>query len=289
MDDVKDLDGEVSRRELIRVGATMVVGGALTLGLVGCGGAREYAREAIMPQDEAGDSRMIGSDPRKAVFYEAWYALRESFLRTPNDAGPTGGAKIWDSTCLSNWNYIGSDPNAFTKVQAIPGKVNASVATDPQFATGDAYGKKSGLGRGGQCVYFGCLILYRALNGFMFSTDKSHSNFRWSDLTSRNYPSATEAVAGDLVFKPDGTQHLAVCVGRSGNSLDIVDSNYFGTTGKDEGKQYQVGKLTDKNGKFIAWSSEIIGRHIVDARTYRVITGNAKKHPNLPHRRWYNL
>jgi hypothetical protein len=177
----------------------------------------------------------------------------------------------------------------FSKVQDIPGKANASVATEPSFSTGDGYGRKNGYGRGGQCVYFGCLILFRALNGFIFSTDRSHSNFRWSDLTSRAYPSATEAVAGDLVFRPDGTQHLAVCVGRRDKTMDIVDSNWFATKYDEYSKQFKVGSLTNSKGQVVAWSSEIIGRHTVDATQFRVITGDAKKNTNLPHRRWYNL
>lgn len=270
--------------EMKKIHAYVFVG--FLVGITGCGGETSVSSGTI-PETTP---RMIGNDKRKAVYYECWYALRSSYLTTPNDSGPTGGLKIKDRVA-SDWNYLGNDPNAFSKVQATVGSGNASVSS--YFGTSDNYGKHvsggTAYGRGGQCTYFGCLILYRALNGFMFNSntdvqrDSSKGRFYWGDLDPARYPKATDAQPGDLVFTKSGTFHLAVCVGRpDSKTMDVVESNFTGYNDP----LYSVGTY---NG---ASNSELVARRRIDisgtdSGGYRAIFGDSARRPDLHHRRWY--
>ncbi|MCW3100937.1 MAG: hypothetical protein JWL77_6555 [Chthonomonadaceae bacterium] len=232
------------------------------------------------PNDSAHIS-MIGTDRRKAVVFECWYALRQSFLSTPNDNGPTDEPKLFGDV-VGGWNYLANDTHAMEQVKSIVGEGNYSVASNPGFNSGDNYAfEKAGspdnrhLGRGGQCTYFTCLILYRALNGFRFSTRATPAGketFLWADLTSTKYPSATGAQPGDVVFKKGTINHIGICVMNFGDgTLDIVDSNDCG-----------FGKSTYAVGSYGGYyNSEMIGRHRVNvaAEGYRVFSGNKKNNP----------
>ena len=263
--------------------------------LVGCGG--QVSGEKVTSENQgslpSSDSirpnprpYMIGSDRRMAVVYESWFALRRSYLQTPNSTGPTDGLTL-KGRVASDWNYIGSDPNAFTQVRGVLSS-NSSVCT--YFGTGDDYGMKQSqngirYGRGGQCTYFANLILYRALGGFQFSSNASAGSggrFVWADLSQSAYPKATEAQPGDLVFIKSGVWHIAVCVRRpSSTSMEVVESNYTG-----------YGESTHSVGIYNGThNSELIARRIInftndDANGYRAIPGDGR-YPNLKHRRWY--
>ncbi len=240
----------------------------------------------------ASQPRMIGSDRRMAVVYECWYALNSNYKQHPDGIGPHGEPTVWGNT-VSNWHYLSDDTNALQQVKSIVGSdkygPNWTVATN--FGPGDDYAIKQTLepnsrklGRGGQCTYFTCLILYRALGGFRFSTratPKGYEAFAWGDLAAgvkKLYPVATDAQPGDVVFKLGSPNHVGICVNNFHNgTLEIVDSNFSGYGNKT----YAVGRYNPPNSNLFFYNSEIIGRHIVNINSegYRLFSGDHNKNP----------
>jgi hypothetical protein len=200
--------------------------------------------------------RMIGSDRRMAVVYECWYALRRSYINTPNASGPYGGLVI-DNCVVSDWNYLASDYSSTNwMVTSAPTYTKyITQCTDyptASFLCSNTYGLKNGYGRGMQCVAFARYILYRALR-------YSKGPTSWSTYVQGANGSASLAKPGDLVFRYNSVNksgHVAVCVKNMGASgIDVVDSNQVGY------KKY--GKYSIAGGP----DSEIIGRHPISLNT----------------------
>ena len=107
-----------------------------------------------------------------------------------------------------------------------------------------AYDMKGGYERTGQCFFFTVLILRRSL-----SYDLPVS---WSSYPT-NGPSARNSQPGDVVYyrnyPSNGANHIGIVVGKNGDGMDVVDSNFVG-----------YGHLPIKSG---VSDSEVIGRHWV--------------------------
>ena len=283
------------------------------LSLAGCGGGGSSSNGGSSttpnPMSQAPAAQTAGSNPassssilqphnitsnrQMAVVYEAFYALRNSWLNPPNTTGPTvanaGGTSITIGSVkylVSDWNYIGSDWNAVSYVAAPPppkygiGWDNATVA-DQSFFKGPKYGTYNGYGRGGECLFFVNLILWRS----HLITDPRQLYINWGSIVDTNMhgknPSdaAIDAQPGDLVFykRTDIGNHIGICVQRlSSTSIDVIDSNYIGTL---KTKQYSVSP-NNKDPKYAATYqtySEIIGRHAVSSGAgWHVFSGNGR-------------
>lgn len=233
---------------------------ALTaVALVGCGGQGQtdtaglqapssqevQAKIAIPEPDEVKVpgfiTEQIGSDRRKAVIYEAFYALRQSWINPPNQNGPYGGNQL-GGCVVGDWPYLGSDPGQLNYVTKRIYRSNASISSlDMSTSTYDMYG---GYERAGQCLFFANLILRRALNYDL--------PVAWASYPT-NGPSAQSAQAGDVVYyrnyKVTGNNHIGIVVLTTSGGMDIVDSNYVGSISNPIRKGYP--------------DSEIIGRHWV--------------------------
>lgn len=184
------------------------------------------------------ESEMIGSNPRMSVVYECWFALRRSYLSTPNSEGPRGGLSIGGMT-VSDWNYLNSDGNAINVIKGIYGSNVSRCASGYSCYSGYYYGRTGGYGRGGQCVSFAATILLRSRNYRLYWT--------WANTRPCNYSSARYAQPGDLIFRKTGIWHVAIVVQNLGYGLDVVDSNWVG-----------YGSYRVRSGYS---DSEIIGRH----------------------------
>lgn len=129
----------------------------------------------FVPASLAQGSQRFSTNDRYAVVLDALYALNQQ------DDG-TCGQTTYDGKCVSNWNFLGSDTNSYSYMKGLFG-CNASdwaVAADapcqnfmgmtvPSFysdladyglsTAGGLYGS---VGRGGQCVFFVNLVLWRS-------------------------------------------------------------------------------------------------------------------------------
>lgn len=201
----------------------------------------------------------IGSDPRKAIVYECWYALRKSYLSTPNDEGPHDGRTISGST-VSDWNYLASDQGAFDTMR---GYYRSNSSVSPWFGTSDTYALKGGYGRGGQCTFFASLIIYRAVRKTVL----------FYGAAAGNVVPVRYARPGDVILRKNyggltgQVPHVAVVVKVLGDGLDVVDSNWVGY------RYYPVA-----SGYL---SSEIIGRHPLtwsqlDRESWRCLSGSGR-------------
>jgi hypothetical protein len=190
-------------------------------------------------------SRAIGGDPRLAVRNECWYALDPAWLNKPNDdQGPSGISMGRISGC-SKWHYISTDGNnnALRYVlSTYGGYVSDLIPFSRQMSSSevaywigqlanDAYAMNfrtyRGVGHGAQCVSFATMILYRARGGYKLK-------WSWGSINPSNYPSAINALPGDLVFYKSGSGgHVAVCVRNYGSGITVVDSNYVGGNGNE--------------------------------------------------------
>lgn len=84
----------------------------------------------------------------------------------------------------------------------------------------------NGFGKGGQCLFFVNLLLYRS------EADRTAGKFTsWSrNINLYNTTiTADRPRAGDIIFQP--STHISVVVARSGNDIAIVESNYGYTEG----------------------------------------------------------
>jgi hypothetical protein len=233
----------------------------LAVAAAGCGG--NQAASSLASESEG--SRAIGNDRQQAVAYECFYALRSSWRNPPNTTGPTAAtegsrAGIGSSPVVSNWNYIGDDPNAFS---VIAGKMGDNSSVCPFFGTGSSYGTYQGFGRGGECLFFANLILFRS----RFTTKRAQY-YSWSSLTDSGV--ATAAKVGDLIFRV--RDHVMVCVKRnSDGSADIVESNWA-SNGKTSPNLVAPSREAPYNTY-----CEIIGRRNLSAtelKNWRFFDGN---------------
>ena len=132
---------------------------------------------SFVPDESPDISLRLGSNDREAVKLECFYALN------PSHNG-TSGKKI-NGWTVSDWNYLASDLNAWSAVRDCYGSAwcgldgNATYCgcshggyswhmikgSKSFYRYPSAYGYQDGYGRGGQCRYFGNLILYRSGTG----------------------------------------------------------------------------------------------------------------------------
>lgn len=165
-------------------------------------------------------SRLAGN-PRYAVVLEAFYALSQSHNGSSNKRYQTG-SYVWTA---SDWNYLASDLNAYNRL--INDWYHGYASVIPLFYSNVwAYGLYNGYGRGGQCMYFSNLLVFRS------GTDSRYFP-GYSSLPKNK--SARCAQRGDVIFRWSGgpNGHVAVVVailaGNSSNctvsAVDVVDSN----------------------------------------------------------------
>lgn len=210
----------------------------------------------------------ITSDRRMAVVYEAFYAMDPSWLNPSNQTGPTTGIPIVGGTA-SKWNYIGSD---WTGASHVADQSYGNATVSSFFGPSDSYGRYQSIGRGGECLYFANLILWRS----HLITDNRAIYTSWGSIVDCG--PATDGQPGDLVFYKNkknikDNNHIGVYVyKRDSTHFDVIDSNYLGTA-KDS--QYSV---SPKNPTLLYRSySEIIGRHTVSsADGWRLFRGNGR-------------
>jgi len=146
---------------------------------------------------------------RTAVVNEAWFAM-------------TGqpyvcGGKYYKGYLVSDFNYMGSDTSAQKEMTKRFGD-NAGWTTQK---VADGYYQK--IGRGGQCLFFVNLILFRS-----GADTRYHTN--WSILEGSAAPIGNTK-AGDVIFtlKKWGKasyNHAAIVVYRNGNTVGLIESNW---------------------------------------------------------------
>lgn len=97
---------------------------------------------------------------------------------------------------------------------------NTGWTADGVISGHPEYGFIDGIGRGGQCLFFANLLLYRS------EADRSGNSNNWNYIESHS-TSINNAVGGDLVFRPRPNQHIAVVYARSGDSISVIESNLY--------------------------------------------------------------
>ncbi len=246
----------------------------LALALVGCGGGGVENHESH-PADEIFDptkvsvpepteareviplTETIGSDRRKAVMFEAYYALRQGWLNPPNESGPFGGNQI-NGCVVGDWGYLNSDVGAFNHVVSRITRKNASVSNENMLTWN--YMMKASKERTGQCLFFTVLLLRRALSYDL--------PVAWSKYPA-SAPSARNAQPGDVVYykHAGGSNHIGVCVLKTSAGIDVVDANFVG-----------YGTYRIRPGYS---SSEVIGRHwlsnaTINANGWKLYSGKGR-------------
>ncbi len=150
---------------------------------------------------------------RQAMINEANFAV------TATTAGCAG------CSFVGRWNYLNYDVPA---VKAVAGRFNNIESYVGWTATGVANGKYwygfiDGAGRGGQCLYFVNLLLYRSeADRRTWENDRVRAYY-WPYVNDHSAAIST-VKAGDVIFVP--STHAAVVVWRNGNNIEIVESNY---------------------------------------------------------------
>lgn len=197
----------------------------------------------------------LSNNNRRAVVLECFYALRPSYDGSCD--------KTINGNCVSNWNYINTDPNAYITVLGWYGCLSSNWTKSGDgsdcynnnypvsFWTSYAYyyGYYNSYGRGGQCKYFANLILYRsesyqiALPSYSVMAQNAESNL-------------SKAIQGDILFSTS-VPHTAIVVELKPTGLDVVDTNYVTDGGSNQ---------------------EIIGRHLLtwsqlSANNYKIYKG----------------
>lgn len=212
-------------------------------------------------QDEEGSEfveKRLHRDPRTAIKLEAFYALSRA-----HDGG--SGVPKLNGMTVSDWNYLASDWNAYRRgvlhlgccssLWTSNGACNLGCYGGPFKRMGGNsfydnvgnYGFFGGRGRGGQCLYFAELVLYRSgvrfqLPGVPERMLPSYTQVRNDFNGRRSFTKpASQARPGDVLFTKTSNGHVAVVVrvleGREGHSatgIDVVDSNYVTWGGADE-------------------------------------------------------
>ncbi|HEX4497255.1 MAG TPA: hypothetical protein VIE43_16400 [Thermoanaerobaculia bacterium] len=197
----------------------------------------------------------LSSNHRRAVVLEAFYALRPS-----HDGGCDKTTS--DGRCLSNWNYLANDLNAYNTIKsayvcnssdwAVPGEtcygnyISSPMASFYSNVASYGYGTFGGpygnIGHGGQCRFFANLVVYRS---GAYSGTGIFPNYptMWTNVQT----DLTKAVEGDVLTSSNG-YHTAIVVeikrtGSTVTGLDVIDSNW----------------VPDISGG----NREVIGRHVI--------------------------
>jgi len=187
------MNTEIQERILMRKNR-IVIAVALVMLIALAGSATSSARMA--PPGNQYD--------RQAMVAEANYALNGPYY------GPA-----W----IGQWNYMESDIAA---QQILTNTFKSYAGWTTTIANRKVpNGCVDGRGRGGQCLFFVNLLLYRS------DSDRSFKHINWNDieLESRN-TFIDRAKSGDIVFKPRPGQHIAMVYYRSGNYIVLAESNY---------------------------------------------------------------
>lgn len=170
---------------------------------------------AMMPAAEARFAPAGNQYDREAMVREAWFALTHQ----PAPYGP------FQQGTLGNWNYLAYDIPSDREVARRFGFNVVNVGwTAMAVINGDtSKGYFDGAGRGGQCLYFVNLLLYRSeADRRQYDPDRVR-HYYWPDV-NRQAADITTVKAGDVIFVP--SSHAAVAVQRSGDSVYIIESNY---------------------------------------------------------------
>jgi hypothetical protein len=181
---------------------------------------------------------------RQAVVNEAWYAMSGDPYTCPT--------KQYNGYTVSVWNYMANDISAQKELVRRFG----SCAGWSAKKVADGY--YNNLGRGGQCLFFVNLILYRS------EADQSYHN-RWVKLES-SYSDIIYMEYGDIIFTRNkwskaGYNHTAIVVYRSGDTVGLIESNYVEPNPKAE-----FGK-----GEIISYRTTTLSK--LRNRGYKVYTG----------------
>lgn len=126
---------------------------------------------------------------------------------------------------LGQWNYMGYDIVAQQTIINRLGSYNAGWTT-PIVSGLVPNGYVNGMGRGGQCLFEINLLLYRSGS----DTRDVHKSWAHIESYSAQIDNPRPLYAGDIVFKPRPNQHIAMVVSRSGDNVQLVESNYLGGT-----------------------------------------------------------
>lgn len=190
----------------------------------------------------------LAADPRQAIIEELFYALNQAHTGFSN--------KAINGNAVSDWNYICSDQNAYSVMRSRYGS-NSSVwgsfftgldRVNGGYLVPTTYGLSGGYGRGGQCVYFVNLILYRSAtywdnNRFL----SGYGDYIYDYNHGRQSTKPLDQVQpGDVIQTTwnNGHRAIAVLVFRDASgrvtAIDVIDSNFCNGDG-----------------------AEIIGRHLM--------------------------
>ncbi len=187
---------------------------------------------------------------REAVIHQAYYAL------DPSESGTS--SQTINGNYVGDWNWLDSNLSAYSYVYGLFGCNASNFATSGDscpnltghpvssfYSNPSGYGHSPiipevAYGRGGQCVYFGNLVFYRAIgysSGFNKYTlwtalnGNTNSNMQLvqaGDVIVRYYNSSLSSTSGNYGY----VDHVAIVVavyksGSSVTSVDVVDSDYF--------------------------------------------------------------
>jgi len=152
---------------------------------------------------------------RQAMIEEAYFAV----------TGVVGSHPTTQT--LGQWNYMTYDIPAQNIIIGRLGSGNAGWTT-PVNNGYVTYGYYGNIGRGGQCLFFVNLLLYRSEADRRVASG-TNCNYCWANIEAHSVAfDSTRPKAGDLVFKPRPSQHIAVVVYRNGDTVWLVESNYLG-------------------------------------------------------------
>lgn len=176
---------------------------------------------------------------RQAMIEEAYFAV----------TGIVGSHPTTQT--LSQWNYMTYDIPAQNIIINRIGSGNAGWTTPIDNNGYVSNGYYQNIGRGGQCLFFVNLLLYRS-EADRRAAYGDNCNYCWYNIDSIESHSvaidSTRPKAGDIVFRPRSheVRHIAVVVARSGNDVWIVESNYLGALGGEVAslRQTTTGWLT---------------------------------------------
>lgn len=182
---------------------------------------------AVPVVPELKPSFRLSSNTREAVVLEARYALR------PQIWGPY---KSLHDNAVSEWRYLTSDMAAYHKLKQPDWYGDNSSNWGMFWADPYQYALYGGYGRGGQCVYFANLILYRS-GVYKAKPIPSYEKCRLDLEKSQNFTKpAHRSVPGDILRTKRGVpNHTAIAVlvlegtpGKTASVVDVIDSNFIG-------------------------------------------------------------
>lgn len=171
---------------------------------------------AIMASSTVVEARIgpVGAQyDRQAMIEEAYFAV----------TGVVGSHPTTQT--LGRWNYMTYDIPAQNEIIK---RLTPAYAgwTTPVVNGYVPKGYIDGKGRGGQCLFFVNLLLYRSEADRRVASG-TNCNYCWSYIEPRSVAiDSARPKVGDIVFKPRPGQHIAVIVYRNGDNVLIVDSNF---------------------------------------------------------------